>query len=1254
MSAPAEVRVQAIEQAELQQLLADSDRTHREEYRRLAERATSGPKDVVLQKFGLLLDIIEHEVFERSRHPRTEEGILDLLNALDALEVFREASMHLAEGTEIDVLAEVQAELHGLRPLESSAEQAAMLRDLVEGRLLLRVQALAATPPSRENPGSLVRVINSARSSLRPGDPSALAPRLTEAKSGAWRSVELVSSSLEGRDLENFLRRLRDDLVDHAEDTIAHSETLPPEQALTALLWAEQDLDATARLMSGLKISRRRREIWKTRSKLRAVREERIVRDRMRGLLGPRGLRSLDIAIFTTICILLLILAWQTFGAISPRTEEALDRIDIVLCCALLCEFGWRFFLSGFHPRYFGRHILTDVVPSFPPVQWLRVVRPLVQGFRLWALTFQSLDRFVRRHAGLLNRNFVLFDTSGADEVGDPTPHARLQNLQDRALKSLRVALSAQDPLSRSALIDRRYTSLHARLLASPIGNGCHIFKRQGTFRDFRVESLIERMVTLDEATVQEVLGQEDAQRWVRCLRIFDVPILRRIPLIRHVAPGSRKLEPGPALVRAGRNAGRVIEGWVDRIRAIADLQGVVTGSQLLDRIGSALVKATQRPAVRLILFGFLVVLISGLVGLFGASDQSFIAKLNRSLRSVLGTPLLVLGGICLVIQAFGRWIRSLAGEATDYLQKVSEAHGVDLLKFQKHETQAVDLGSLFDRALGPELWTRTEAEKDTIARERANFTSLQPHMLRSKKQETALPGVRDQVLHFYLDYLDAAILHWSNVKSTEQFLGNLDLEAIRLQRLGCSKKELAQLKRLDLERERPLPTGAYLWFTFITESLAQKTAKLVLEYNRYTIPLSHRKLVPSGAIAEMQAWIASGRDRASRPRPVVLGAGHRLGAAQFSALDFLENDADRDSRIAAEFGSEVLQRLADDRRALIRSVFSSYPCENWPRHRRTLNPYAIYFRWVGRGRVIILPVRLLIGFIRGVGRTIAFLSKVIREQLRPTELKLDAAAHAHRDAALRKLNRMHRPLFLAALELRARFDPEYQGASLAQEPLPGNLASLREDLDLIGAREHERERLRSKQQEALALCQKLKEFLDLLGAGSKPLEMALEPEGVAGSSGSPREAQRAVLVAYLIDYSLCRSLLTAHAESEESLEQWLLLPPRTIRRRRNLNGFEAWLKTSRFEGRSAEEKARLRGAYSSNFERSREKIDLLCSAGGVAAAHASARAVLAQVARYPAPWSQQLVSLRTIQSMTRLDLVNARRVVTQLAGFEE
>ena len=44
----------------------------------------------------------------------------------------------------------------------------------------------------------------------------------------------------------------------------------------------------------------------------------------------------------------------------------------------------------------------------------------------------------------------------------------------------------------------------------------------------------------------------------------------------------------------------------------------------------------------------------------------------------------------------------------------------------------------------------------------------------------------------------------------------------------------------------------------------------------------------------------------------------------------------------------------------------------------------------------------------------------------------------------------------------------------------------------------------------------------------------------------------------------------------------------------------------------------------------------------------------LAAVARYPDPWTRQLVTLRAVQTLCVLDILNARRVVTELGGYSD
>ena len=57
--------------------------------------------------------------------------------------------------------------------------------------------------------------------------------------------------------------------------------------------------------------------------------------------------------------------------------------------------------------------------------------------------------------------------------------------------------------------------------------------------------------------------------------------------------------------------------------------------------------------------------------------------------------------------------------------------------------------------------------------------------------------------------------------------------------------------------------------------------------------------------------------------------------------------------------------------------------------------------------------------------------------------------------------------------------------------------------------------------------------------------------------------------------------------------------------------------------------------------------------AGGPAAARRKGLEILASVARYPMPWSQELVTLRCVQSLTCLDVINTRRVIATLGEYE-
>ena len=57
-------------------------------------------------------------------------------------------------------------------------------------------------------------------------------------------------------------------------------------------------------------------------------------------------------------------------------------------------------------------------------------------------------------------------------------------------------------------------------------------------------------------------------------------------------------------------------------------------------------------------------------------------------------------------------------------------------------------------------------------------------------REEVSSERLYQQVLLLYKDYLDGAPLHKSDIKTTEQFLGNIIISNIRTHRLRYTKKQ--------------------------------------------------------------------------------------------------------------------------------------------------------------------------------------------------------------------------------------------------------------------------------------------------------------------------------------------------------------------------------------------------------------------------------------------------------------------------------
>ena len=150
---------------------------------------------------------------------------------------------------------------------------------------------------------------------------------------------------------------------------------------------------------------------------------------------------------------------------------------------------------------------------------------------------------------------------------------------------------------------------------------------------------------------------------------------------------------------------------------------------------------------------------------------------------------------------------------------------------------------------------------------------------------------------------------------------------------------------------------------------------------------------------------------------------------------------------------------------------------------------------------------------IRGIYR-------VVREILHPQVDRQRIVPSDTYWAALRKIHRMRKPVFMGSLWLRARFDVEYLGLPLPTAP-PGStpLSLMETDLDYIGATRHDRiiaEQVRRQHQRRLEWVVR---WLDRFGWSfdELPAYLAREIPFLANRGG---EALRALVAACVLDHN--------------------------------------------------------------------------------------------------------------------------------------
>ena len=1076
------------------------------------------------------------------------------------------------------------------------------------------------------------------------------------------------------------------------------------------------------------RIGRQVRELERLQRTVRGEWQEKLLALRLENLLGPRFVKAIETAVLWLILLLVGLIVTEGLldraHWLSDTHRAWLAWADLAICSALLAEFALRLALAPRKGLYFLRYFVIDFLASLPfgflsyqlasgqvetglthaakalwllrflrlgrLVQILRFVSlalPVVRIARLGLFFLRLSDRLVRKHAGLLNRNIVLFEPyhTQRPESSDRHRLAALRGEQEHAAAAVAARI---DQVDRQQLAARVLADLDIRIEALPAeafdGPGEEPEAREG--REVPVEALVDRLIQLSPERLVDQMGPGFVTSADRYLRLLDLPLLRRLRVIRNLV-AYRQKSPAEAVTLAANYLGHLVQRLLDIVYFLADLEGTLSPPIFLDRLGATIVSATRTPARRLLWLGsaFLVLfLVVKSVSVF----RPFRGFVDR-LQNLLGWPVIVLGVICLGFWLLGSWFRKIANQSADYCERVVEAQFAAQTKNLKSLRRDHDAQFLAERVIDPELLLRSS-------------DNLMPEIYRLDDQSGLSPSgtlqLENRELIFlrnirllYQDYLDGSPFHRSDTKASVQLLGNLALTNLRRSHLGHLLREGRVLDRLDLNRAGRLLGGPYLWFNYITRMIVQETAILLLDYNRHAIPLDRLACSAAESRQAFANWLARRLriepDEVRLPEPVST-AGTReaavtkadveprrpeasdfLETVEFTAIDFLADDPQRDAAIQARFGPQVAELVRRDRQQNVRRAFRSFPLHELPLAQRTINPYAFYETYLSRGRIVFLPV-LMIGAAAGVvGMAIRTVYRVVREILHP---RVDQDEDVPSDtywAALRKIHRMRKPVFMGSLWLRARFDAEYLGLPLPSAPAGIATHPLMEsDLDFIGASRQDRiiaEQIRSGHQRRLEWIGRwLQQFgwtFDQL-----PEYLAREIPYLTNRGG---EALRAVVTACVLDHDD----ITTLAFSIEGLKRVLahgadatidgtMLPPGLPDPVINLR--KLWHPVPRVRRPVADlfgmpcfppydpaQRSRILAYLRRHRRAVRGWINVLLGQGGDDP-WATVRARMREVLLRTDLWSDQMLVLRAVQTLTMLDVQHNCDLVWSLGGY--
>jgi hypothetical protein len=1020
-----------------------------------------------------------------------------------------------------------------------------------------------------------------------------------------------------------------------------------------------------------------RRALGRRFRRLRAEAQERDLQARLEARFGRRNVAIFERMVLLLTIAVLSLLAVEAFADLPHRTLFWFAAFDTLACGVFLWDVAVKLRYARNRARWLWRHFFVDVLPSIPfallllhPTaldsvyalralrlarisrvgRYLYVLRPFLRLGRAFAFLSRGVDRLVRGHGPALNRDIVLYPTreERARLRAEEGPVTRLRKLEARVNERWLGLLGTAGGDAEAVAAARLDAFEDARRRGDFAGRTAEA--PEPAARDLMAEDVLRRLERLTPAEAEAALGADLVARIARIARVLALPPIRWFPVIRRYVPRlAEDTADAPAVAAASRAAAKELRRHHGRWLWIADLHGSITPAQFVDRVGTAMMKVSFRPAYRLVLFALIVLVLRGI---FKVSGLSWLDYLATAIFRFAG----VLGSICLALLGVGWWLKRTAGEATAFFEQAAHAQYLALTETFKGRTLERDAKTLERRVLAPERLLRGETEGASGAA----FVEQVRQWLVAAQPPGMLPPEVERALLLYRDGLDGAPFTDSDTRTTAQLLGNPSLRNLCAMSQRLQQQDLRQIAKLDLERPTSLLRGPYFWFRLMCRAVAHGVARLLVDYNRHALPLAQLGTASEEEQARYRAWLGT-TEVAQIPK------GHvRYATTHFTALHFLDDDGHRDREVETLYGPAVLARVRRDRRVLFRRVFGTYPVGKLPRDDRVLNPFRLYQRWLAGGRALLVPLFLALGAARRVRDFFRWLGRCVRELKGPSvAVDTQAAEGADFATAVRKIGRARGPVAEAALRMRVRLDVEYLGVRLPgteESGLEGSDA-LR-DLRFLDAGASLEEEVEGERGRAERDMRRLHPVLGTRFVRRKPLsehelQRASADSGSAflpGGGGVPvagdREHLRAAACAYLADLDGVRSLLSSKEILAEVVARAASEPllPASFPRPRLYLAFRRYWK-AHGQGPLRARRAAWR-AIASDVDGAATAL-LAWDRYGDGARERGER-VLEEILRHPERTSEMLVTLRCVQTLSVLDILLYREHVYRLGGYAE